>query len=106
MAIFVRGQHPSRCALRSQLPIPGLMVTYSAKLRSPYFGALSVVSLAARKTIDPCEGVAFTPEHIYIERLADTFHLSTRLLGISLTSKVDPIRMSSQATSCAGIPAA
>ena len=56
--------------------------------------------------IDPYEGVAFTPEHIYIERLADTFHLSTRLLGISLTSKVDPIRMSSQATSCAGIPAA
>ena len=59
-----------------------------------------VVSLAARKTIDPCEGVAFTPEHIYIERLANTFHLSTRLLGIALASKVDPMRMSSQLRWC------
>ena len=59
-----------------------------------------VVSLAARKTIDPYEGVAFTPEHIYIERLANTFHLSTRLLGIALASKVDPMRMSSQLRWC------
>ena len=59
-----------------------------------------VVSLAARKKIDPYEGVAFTPEHIYVERLANTFHLSTRVLGIALASKVDPMRMSSQLRWC------
>lgn len=45
------------------------------------------------------QGSGIKREHIYIERLGATFHLSTRLLSISPSSKVDPPRMSSHAVS-------